>query len=92
MQVEAFGQLSGAPAPQDCVRQPAEAAVIEGTYVLGSEAAAAARELLVTCGLPQRALPVATLAGGQQQLLVRREVRDIHVMCSCVTCHGLCIA
>eukprot|EP00798_Chlamydomonas_sp_ICE-L_P020777 gene20777-27601_t len=44
--VEALSQLSGAPSPPDCVRQPAVEAIIEGTYILGSAAVAAARDIL----------------------------------------------
>ena len=36
--VEAFRSILGAPAPDDCVRPPAEAAIVEGTVQLSSAA------------------------------------------------------
>ncbi|GLC69764.1 hypothetical protein PLESTF_000877600 [Pleodorina starrii] len=63
--VEAFSQVLGAPAPQECVRAPADMAVIEGTFLVGEEQLAAVRQLLASCGLPQRVLsPLAADGGG----------------------------
>ncbi|KXZ53683.1 hypothetical protein GPECTOR_6g600 [Gonium pectorale] len=79
--VEAFSQLLGAAAPQECVRAPAEVAVIEGTFVLGEEQRAAVAQLLAACGLPARALPLPAGEGGSgngsgaaPRLTVRREI------------------
>ncbi|KAG2496383.1 hypothetical protein HYH03_005611 [Edaphochlamys debaryana] len=74
--VEAFSQVLGAPAPQECVRAPAEVAVVEGTFLLGPPQQAAARALLEAAGLPQKALPPPPGEGGVGafRLTVRREI------------------
>ncbi|GIL84863.1 hypothetical protein Vretifemale_13442 [Volvox reticuliferus] len=64
--VEAFSQILGAPAPQECVRAPAEMAVIEGTFLVGDEQREAVWKLLSSCGLPLRAMPPQPLANGEE--------------------------
>ncbi|GLI67135.1 hypothetical protein VaNZ11_011345 [Volvox africanus] len=54
--VEAFSQILGAPAPQECVRAAADTAVIEGTFLVGDEQREAVGKLLSSCGLPLRAM------------------------------------
>jgi hypothetical protein len=74
--LDALGQLLGAAAAQDCVRPPAEVAVVEGAWWCGPEAAAAAGALLRELGLPARALPGggegSSSSGGV--IHIRREV------------------
>jgi hypothetical protein len=72
--IEALGQLLGAPAPPECVRAPAAAAVIEGVIALSPEAAAAVAALGAELGLPPRALPAGGGGGEPARLLLRREV------------------
>jgi hypothetical protein len=69
--LESLNQLLGASSPPDCVRPPADMAVVEGSFRLGGSAAAAARQLLAGLGLPHKALPAV---GPGAKLLIRREV------------------
>ncbi|EFJ47154.1 hypothetical protein VOLCADRAFT_117930 [Volvox carteri f. nagariensis] len=62
--VEAFSQVLGAPAPQECVRAPAEVAVIEGTFVVGEQQREAVMQLLAACGLPLTPRMQRAAAGG----------------------------
>jgi energy-coupling factor transporter ATP-binding protein EcfA2 len=69
--IEALSVLLGATPPGDCVRPPAAAAVIEGSWWLGPAESAAVRDLLLQAGLPSKALPqqpaaaaAAAAAGG----------------------------
>jgi hypothetical protein len=72
--VEALNQLLGAAAPPDCVRPPAAAAQVEGSFQLTAELCMAVDAKLLELGLPPKAL-----AGTNQQALrVRREVRGGH--------------
>jgi hypothetical protein len=81
--LDALGQLKGAAAAQDCVRPPAEVAVVEGAWWCAPEAAAAAGLLLREMGLPARALPGGGEAGSSSSsssssggvIHIRREVR-----------------
>lgn len=68
--VEALALLLGASAPSECVRPPADTAVVAGSFWLGPGAGAALQEALREHGVPTRALP--TSAPGR--LDVRREV------------------
>jgi energy-coupling factor transporter ATP-binding protein EcfA2 len=89
--LDALGQLLGAAAAQDCVRPPADVAVVEGAWWCGPEAAAAAGVLLRGLGLPARALPGAGGQGGSSSggvIHIRREVRlDGHRNDSKQQCH-----
>lgn len=98
--LDALQQLMGAAAAADCVRPPAELAVIEGSWCLAAPEALAAAELLTELGLPPRALPAAAAATGaadmhsehaaaaaasQCQLLhIRREVSKQHHPCGSI--------
>jgi hypothetical protein len=79
--LDALGQLLGAAAAQDCVRPPAEMAVVEGAWWCGPEAAATAGALLREMGLPARAQPGAAAGEGGsgsssgRVIHIRREVR-----------------
>ncbi|GIL53523.1 hypothetical protein Vafri_9112 [Volvox africanus] len=66
--VEAFSQILGAPAPQECVRAAADTAVIEGTFLVGDEQREAVWKLLSSCGLPLRSVPPRPqqLANGEE--------------------------
>jgi hypothetical protein len=77
--LDALGQLMGAAAAQDCVRPPAEVAVVEGAWWCGPEAAAAAGALLREMGLPARALPGgdgSSSSSGGGMIHIRRQVRE----------------
>jgi hypothetical protein len=50
--------------PQECIRAPAEMAVIEGSFVVGEEQREAVWKLLSSSGLPQRALAQMAAEGG----------------------------
>lgn len=71
MQVEAMGQLLGGPAPAECVREPADSAVVKGTFWLSRAAAAAVKKVLQEEGVPSRALP----RDADCTMNIRREVR-----------------
>ncbi|KAI8467276.1 MAG: P-loop containing nucleoside triphosphate hydrolase protein [Monoraphidium minutum] len=71
--IEALGQLLGAPAPPECVRAPARAAVVEGTLRLSRAAAARVAAAGAALGLPARALPAAD-GPGPATLVIRREI------------------
>jgi hypothetical protein len=78
--LDALGQLLGAAAAADCVRPPAEVAVVEGSWWCGPAAAAAAGALLRELGLPARALPGgeggSSSSGSSGGVIhIRREVR-----------------
>jgi hypothetical protein len=87
--IEALAVLLGATPPGDCVRPPAAAAVIEGSWWLGPAESAAVRHMLLQAGLPSKALPqpaaaaaAAAVDGGISSagssggwLHLRREVR-----------------
>lgn len=67
---------------QECVRAPADMALIEGTFLVGPELQQEVRELLAAAGLPARAVPpepgsaeAAADAAEGWRLTVRREVR-----------------
>lgn len=77
--IDALAQLLGAPAQADCVRPPADTAVVEGTWWCGPGVAAAAAELLAEMGLPSKALPgvwgaAAGATAGGGVIHIRREV------------------
>ncbi len=92
--LDALQQLLGATAHADCVRHPADMAVVEGVWWLGPGIAAAAADLLSGMGLPSKALPGAWLDGSTAAaaadddpsscgvLHIRREVRE---QCSSTT-------
>lgn len=71
VQVESLGQVLGAPAPPECVRAPADHAVVEGAFWVSRDLAPAVRATLLEQGVPQKALPPA---GQGSRLDVRREV------------------
>ncbi|WIA31266.1 hypothetical protein OEZ86_001261 [Tetradesmus obliquus] len=75
--LEALGQLLGAAAAADCVRPPAEVAVVEGAWWCAPGAAAAASALLREMGLPARALPGgegSSSSSGGGVIHIRREI------------------
>lgn len=78
-----MGQILGAPAPAECVRHPADMAVVEGTFVLDPVTSGAARRALEDAGVPLRALPVA---GRQSRITIRREVRARCLNCRAQRC------
>lgn len=79
--IEALAVLLGVPPPGDCVRPPAAAAVIEGSWWLAPADASTVRGLLLQAGLPDKALPQPQdgSSGGSRNgggwLHLRREVR-----------------
>ncbi|KAK9819715.1 hypothetical protein WJX72_001582 [[Myrmecia] bisecta] len=71
--VTALGQLLGGAASDDCIRPPAQTAVVEGRLNLTPTAQAAVAELLQAVGLPKRRVPDPA-SGASRQLELRREI------------------
>lgn len=69
--MESLALLLGAASPPECVRAPADMAIVEGTFWLDAQGSAALYGPLRAQGVPNRALPPCDAAS---QLEIRREV------------------
>lgn len=73
-QVQAFGQLLGAPTLENCIRQPSTMAAVEGCFQISPKDAVHLANKLTDLKLPAKAYSPSNSSTAMRMMIVRREV------------------